>query len=418
MMGTVAYALLFALIIMVSVCLHEAGHMITAKSFGMKVTRYFAGFGPTIFSFRRGETEYGLKAIPLGGFVKIVGMTPQDDDVAPEDEPRAMWRQPVWKRTLVMSAGSITHFILGFLIFWMTAAFIGVPNPDAGPASQPAMVSIADCVSSSATTLACRPGKDGAFASPAQQVGVQDGDIITRFNGALTPTFTDLQDAIRSAAPGSQATIVYTRDGVARKPVVVTLANVPRPPLDDPSAPAKPTAALGVSWQLPPSVPVNVSYGAAGGFGQAVSMTGRTAVGIGSAIAHLPSKVPGLFKALSGQPRDPNGPISVVGASEIGGQTAALGYWNMFLLLAAALNFFVGVFNLLPLLPLDGGHIAIAWYEKARSWWARRRRRPDPGRVDYLKLMPVTYTVFVIFAAFSALTILADIVNPVNLFGK
>src|SRR5215467_8792560 len=120
---------LFALLILISVCLHEAGHMGTAKAFGMKVTRYFVGFGPTLWSFRRGETEYGVKALPLGGFVKIVGMTPQDDDVAPEDEPRAMWRFPVWKRTIVMASGSITHFAIGFVLMWIAAAFVGLPNP-------------------------------------------------------------------------------------------------------------------------------------------------------------------------------------------------------------------------------------------------------------------------------------------------
>ena len=114
----------FALGILISVCLHEAGHMGTAKAFGMKVTRYFVGFGPTLWSFRRGETEYGVKAIPLGGFVKIVGMTPQDDDVAPEDEKRAMWRYPVWKRTIVMAAGSAAHFVLGIVILWGVFAFV------------------------------------------------------------------------------------------------------------------------------------------------------------------------------------------------------------------------------------------------------------------------------------------------------
>ena len=101
----------------------------TAKAFGMKVTRYFAGFGPTLWSFRKGETEYGLKAIPLGGFVKIVGMTPQDDDVEPGDEKRAMWRFPVWKRTIVMSAGSVTHFIIGLVLLWITVSFVGITNP-------------------------------------------------------------------------------------------------------------------------------------------------------------------------------------------------------------------------------------------------------------------------------------------------
>jgi membrane-associated protease RseP (regulator of RpoE activity) len=417
-MGTVAYALLFALIIMVSVCLHEAGHMITAKSFGMKVTRYFAGFGPTIFSFKRGETEYGLKAIPLGGFVKIVGMTPQEDDVAPEDEPRAMWRQPVWKRTIVMSAGSITHFILGFVLLWITASFVGLPNPNLTLDKLPASVSVQSCVPKSATAVECTPNTAGALPSPAQAAGLRDGDVVTSFNGTPTPHYQDLQKAIRAAAPGATVPVAFTRDGVAQTPVQVALANVPRSPLDNPDGPTQPTAAFGIGLTVPPNIPPNVTYGPVDGIGQAVSYTGTTAKGIGSAITNLPSKVPGLVRALSGEPRDPNGPISVVGASELGGQAASLGLWNVVLLLAATLNFFVGVFNLLPLLPLDGGHIAIAWYEKVRSWFARKRNKPDPGRVDYLKLMPVTYAVFIVFAGFSALTILADIINPVNLFGK
>src|SRR4051794_10217132 len=124
----------FALAILISVSLHEAGHMLTAKRFGMKVTKYFVGFGPTIFSWKRGETEYGLKAIPLGGFCKIVGMTPQDDDVAPEDEPRAMWRYPVWKRTLLMSAGAVTPLIFGFVVLWVTPVFVGGPKSPVHPA--------------------------------------------------------------------------------------------------------------------------------------------------------------------------------------------------------------------------------------------------------------------------------------------
>src|SRR6185436_15078490 len=144
-----AYALgiaLFALAILVSVCLHEAGHMITAKSFGMKVTKYFAGFGPTLWSFRKGETEYGVKAIPLGGFVKIVGMTPQDDDVEPGDEHRAMWRYPVWKRTIVMVAGSAAHFLLGILILWGLFAFVPLPDTAKTAASAPTVDVVLACV--------------------------------------------------------------------------------------------------------------------------------------------------------------------------------------------------------------------------------------------------------------------------------
>src|SRR5690349_16722554 len=177
----------FALTILISVSLHEAGHMITAKRFGMKVTRYFVGFGPTLFSFQRGETEYGLKAIPLGGFCKIVGMTPQDDDVAPEDQPRAMWRFPVWKRTVVMSAGSITHFMLALAASWVAAITIGLPNTSYPSTAdqqlaQPAKIEIAECtwIAIPTTDQTCTPGQNGAIAGPAYAAGLRDGDLITK----------------------------------------------------------------------------------------------------------------------------------------------------------------------------------------------------------------------------------------------
>jgi len=407
---------LFALIILVSVCLHEAGHMLTAKAFGMKVTRYFAGFGPTLWSFKRGETEYGVKAIPLGGFVKIVGMTPQDDDVAAEDEPRAMWRFPVWKRTIVMSAGSITHFIIGFLLLWVTASFIGLPNP-AWQKLANADVATANAYQPYVAVLPCVPKTDTATCdktvAPAQAAGLKTGDEIVDVNNQPVADYGDLVNKIRSSST-AQVTLTYLRNGQTMT-ATVNLAPVTRAPLDNPNGAPTDTFALGVSLTLPLSVPANVSYGPITGVGQAGSYTATMFGQIGTAIKNLPGKVPGLWSALSGKPRDPNGPISVIGASEIGGQVAALGLWNYFLILAAILNFFVGVFNLLPLLPLDGGHIAISWYEKVRSWFASRRHKPDPGRVDYFKLMPVTYGVIVIFGAFSLLTILADIINPVNI---
>ncbi len=411
---------LFALLILASVCLHEAGHMGTAKAFGMKVTRYFVGFGPTLWSFRRGETEYGVKGIPLGGFVKIVGMTPQDDDVAPEDQPRAMWRQPVWKRTIVMASGSATHFILGFVLLWITVSFVGVVNPkwdkflSSDIATQRAAVpyvQVADCVPATPTSSTC----DKSVA-PAKQAGLRSGDEIIALNQTRITDYGDLVDAIRNV-PLSQprAKITYVRDGQART-TDVTLAPVKRAPTDGPSdAAPTDTWAIGVSPSLPPNVPRTLTYGPVDGIARAGVQTGTMFVGIGSALKTLPSKIPGLWDALSGKPRDPNGPISVVGASELGGQTVALGEWGFFLLLAAALNFFVGVLNLLPLLPLDGGHIAIAWYEKVRAWLARLRNRPEPARVDYYKLMPITNAVIVILGAFSLLTILADIINPINI---
>jgi membrane-associated protease RseP (regulator of RpoE activity) len=406
-----AYALgivLFALAILVSVCLHEAGHMLTAKRFGMKVTKYFAGFGPTLWSFRRGETEYGVKAIPLGGFVKIVGMTPQDDDVEPGDEKRAMWRFPVWKRTVVLSAGSITHFILGFILLWITVSFVGMRNP-ALEDPQPAFVTVPDCVIATVSERTkCLPGDP---VSPAKLAGLQTGDRIIKVDGNTITTWNDLLIALRNTDPG-RASLLVERNGTVLPPIAVDLAEVER--LADTSGKTEKRAALGVGIDL--QIPVEITYGPLEGFTKTIGYTGDAFVGTWQAMKKFPEKLPKLWAALSGGERDPETPISVVGASRLGGETVEQNEWSLFLLILASLNFFVGVFNLLPLLPLDGGHIAIAWFERARTWLYARLRRPDPGRVDYYKLMPLTYVVILIFGGFTLLTVAADIVNPITIF--
>jgi len=405
-----AYALgiaLFALGILVSVCLHEAGHMLTAKGFGMKVTKYFAGFGPTLWSFKRGETEYGIKAIPLGGFVKIVGMTPQDDDVAPADEKRAMWRFPVWKRTVVLSAGSITHFILGFILLWITASFVGMPNP-ALAEPQPAVVSVQPCVIPTPELRGCRPDDP---VSPASKIGMQTGDKIVKVDGVVISSWDELLLTLRTMPPG-RTTLLVERDGVVQPPITADLAAVQRAVDDNGTVGTR--AALGVGLKL--TVPIEVTYGPVEGFTRSINYSGDAFVATWNAMKKLPEKMPKLWAAVTGEPRDPETPISVVGASRLGGETVERDRWSIFLLILASLNFFVGIFNLLPLLPLDGGHIAIAWFERARSWLYGRLRRPDPGRVDYYKLMPLTYAVIVVFGGFTLLTVTADIVNPITIF--
>ncbi len=240
----------FALAILISVSLHELGHMITAKRFGMKVTKYFVGFGPTVFSVQRGETEYGLKWIPLGGFCKIVGMTPQDDDVAPEDQHRAMWRFPVWKRTVVMSAGSITHFILAVVAMWFAAVFVGLPNPAlpqnaAEQRSAPAMIQVGDCIQINLTQAPCAIGQNG-LAGPAAQAGLKTGDVITRVGGTPISNYGQLTDAIRST-PAGPTEFGYARDGQAGT-ATVELVAAQRPPLDDPDGPVREVAVAGVNW--------------------------------------------------------------------------------------------------------------------------------------------------------------------------
>jgi membrane-associated protease RseP (regulator of RpoE activity) len=415
----------FALGILISVCLHEAGHMIAAKSFGMKVTRYFVGFGPTLFSFRKGETEYGVKAIPAGGFVKIVGMTAQDDDVAPADEPRAMWRYPVWKRTIVMAAGSITHFLLGILILWTVFAFLSLPDDTRLQSSPVTIQQVSPCVAlkfevdpTTGQVKDCVPGTDPASA--AAKLGLQPGDTILAINGETITGWNALSAKIRSLG-GDQISLTYVRNGqqITSQLTLPKAQRVKQSVVDANKTPSQvdttkdldEVGVLGITPVQPTSV-----AGPVAAFGKAGQQTGALFEGTFGAIKQFPEKVPRLWAALNGQPRDPETPVSVVGASRIGGELFDQGQLATFLVVLASLNFFVGLFNLLPLLPLDGGHIAIAWFERVRSFLYARMGRRDPGPVDYMKLMPITYVVILIFGGFTLLTVAADIFNPVKIF--
>ena len=400
MLGVIAGAIL----ILISVSLHEAGHMGTAKAFKMKVTRYFVGFGPTLFSFRRGDTEYGVKGIPLGGFVKIVGMTPQDEDAK---DKRAMWRYPVWKRTIVLAAGSIVHFILAFMIFWGVAATAALPNPEAFKGTY---IEISDCVPVTATPTTNCAASDPTGAAKA--AGMQTGDRIVAIGATQVSTYQDMVKAIQALPQEQPAKFTYERAGVQATADVTPVA-VKRKAAD---GQIRTVSAIGVGQALDPTVPATVQYSATEAFPQAGKMMGLTLGGVIESVKRFPEKIPGLWTAITGGERDPEGPVSVVGASRISGELVEAGEIPSFWLVIASLNLFVGLFNLLPLLPLDGGHIAIAWFEKIRSWIYARLRKPDPGRVDYYKLMPLTYTVILIFGAFTLLTVTADIVNPITIF--
>nr|BFE68525.1 zinc metalloprotease Rip [Actinoplanes digitatis] len=404
---------------MISVSLHELGHMITAKRFGMKVTKYFVGFGPTIFSFHRGETEYGLKAIPLGGFCKIVGMTPQDDDVSEEDQPRAMWRYPVWKRTVVMSAGSVTHFALAIVAAWCAAVFVGLPNPDlpttvAQQIALPARISVGKCVQVVYSEKECNVGVGTDVAAPSAAAGLLTGDVITKVGDTPITSYGQLTDVIRAAKPGP-TTFEYTRDGVASS-TTVNMIEAQRPPLDDPKGPITKVSVVGIGQSI--GMPGTVTYGPIDGIGASLRYDWSLVEGSFVAMKRIPEKIPALWRSITGDERDPNTPISVIGASRIGGEAIERGVPEVFLLIFISLNVFIGIFNLLPLLPLDGGHIAIAWYERARSWLYAKMHKPDPGRVDYFKLMPLTYVVILIGGAFTLLTATADVINPITIFSK
>jgi membrane-associated protease RseP (regulator of RpoE activity) len=421
-MEIVVGCVVFAVGIIISIALHEAGHMWSAKAFGMKVTRYFIGFGPTLFSFRRGVTEYGVKAIPAGAFVKIVGMTPQDDDVAPEDEKRAMWRYPVWKRTIVMAAGSIMHFALGIAILWSIFAFLPLNDYDKVPESTAVVDEVSPCITlafkvdpATGQQVTCKEGVDPP--SPARAAGLERGDKIVAINGVATPTWTAFTDAIRGAG-GTSTTITYERDGVERTSPAVAIPLTERIKQSVGVKPAKEVTAadlekVGQVGVAPMAPKVVAGPGAA--FGLAIDRTGMLVGLTVDAMKQFPEKIPKLWHAITGSERDPETPVSMVGATRIGGELWERGDVASFLGLLVSLNFFVGLFNLLPLLPLDGGHIAIAWFERVRSWLYARLRRPEPGRIDYMKLMPVTYVVILIFGGFTVLTLAADIINPITL---
>ncbi|WP_280266081.1 M50 family metallopeptidase [Nocardia wallacei] len=406
-MGFAIGFVLFALGITVSVALHECGHMWTAQATGMKVRRYFIGFGPKVFSFRRGETEYGLKALPLGGFCDIAGMTALDE-IDPKDLDRAMYRQATWKRLLVMSGGIAMNFLLGFLLIVLLAVGWGLPSLKTPPAT---MIGGTTCVSTE------KP--DGGFEDctgpgPAGQAGLKRGDLVTAIDGLPVKTWEDFQ----AKTQNKTGTITYTveRDGQTIDIPVVPESAVmyPRnPQTKERSTTPQVVSKVGVG-QMQAYDPVK--YNVLAAIPASAAFTGDLGVRTAQALAQMPSKVVSLWDAVTGGERDIDTPMSVYGASRIGGETAERGLWNVFIVMLVSLNLFLGAFNLLPLLPLDGGHIAVVIYEKIRDMVRRRRGLPPGAPVDYLKLLPATYVVVVIGGAYMLLTLVADIVNPIRLF--
>ena len=391
---------IFIVALLVSVMLHETGHFVLAKKFGMKVTRYFVGFGPTIWSTSRGETEYGIKALPFGGFVKIVGMHSLDDPDDPADEPRSFRNKPGWQRILVLCAGSAMHFLLALLLIFGLALGVGIANDNVTQ-----LGTISPCVPASLTAYDNGTCTSSDLASPAKLAGLRVGDTVTAFDGRAVSNFTQLGDAIRAVPPGSPATLTVRRDG---KLVTLhtTLASVN----------GRTGSYLGVG----PAVVFQVAS-PIGAIEYSGTTFGQVLVGSAQAVAALPRELPKLFAKPSGN-TSADQVIGVVGAAEATGtEVASNAGWqykvSFVLLLIASLNIFVGLFNMLPLLPLDGGHIAVIIYERIRAWFARLRGRPDPGLANMAKLLPVSFSLFLVIVLFSVALVVANIVHPVNLTG-
>ncbi|CAN2206830.1 COG0750 Predicted membrane-associated Zn-dependent proteases 1 [Candidatus Nanopelagicaceae bacterium] len=373
--------LAFVVALLFSVMVHEFGHYITARKFGMRISEFFLGFGKRIWSFQRGETEFGLKAIPAGGYCKIEGMAPNDE--MPEgEEGRAFYKASSAKKLIVLGAGSFLHFVLGFLLLFLL--FVGIGTNQVLPV-------ISEVVSNSA----------------AQAAGIQPGDEIVAINGKkVTEWYKDVE-VIRQSQ-GAELTLDLNRDGE-----LVTIVTNAR--LTDVDGTKR--YVLGIINDVGlkrSSVLLSVKNSAI--------VTKSFLTESVKSLAKLPEKIPALWGAtVRGEERDANGLVGVVGVARVSGQAVGsdkltpMERLATFVLIVASLNIFVGIFNLLPILPLDGGHMAVAIADEIRAFFARLRGRPRPAPIDVTVLTPITMVVFVVLATLTLLLLVADVINPVTL---
>ena len=444
--------LIFVVAILASIGLHEFGHMIPAKKFGGKVTQWFIGFGPTVWSKQIGETEYGLKAIPLGGYVKIVGMLPPgaeelDEDrehpvfddngervvrvrksntglftqlvsdaraaewehVKPGDEDRLFYKMAWWKKVIVMAGGPTVNLAIAFVLFLLVFSTFGMRSLEARDGA-PVIESVSQCVVPYAEEGRECTADDPA--SPAYDAGLRPGDRVVAFNGTEVTSWEQLRGLVRGNSDGT-AEIVYERDGETL--TGTTSTTVQARPSSETDETLTQVGFLGVT----PTTRLVVERG---GPVFTLQQMGIMTVDSVKAIATLPVKVWDVGQAIVGlEERDRNGPVSIVGGGRFAGETVAAEEFpvaekTVFLLsLIAGFNLFIGLFNFIPLLPLDGGHIAGALYEALRRGFARLRGRPDPGYVDVAKLLPVAYVMASVMLVFGLVLIVGDLVVPISL---
>ncbi len=425
-----AGAVIFFALVMASIALHEVGHLVPGKLFGVKTTQYFVGFGKTLWSKRIGGTEYGFKAIPLGGYVRFVGMFPPAKDsptklrafstgpfrgladsaraaewvdIQPEDDGRLFYQKKSWQKLIIMSGGPMMNVFLAFVILLGVGMTYGVNR------IQPVVSAVQECIVPADTTDTNCAGKP---ETPAAQSGIQKDDRIVAFNGQPVHSWDQISVLIR-ANLDQPVTLTVQRDGeTIQLPTVNTVINgVP-----DRWDPSKRVAAgfFGIE-----PVVVRERSGPAAVIGDMWTMTEQTA----HALVGFPAKVYyTAYNLITGKPRDIYGPMSIVGASRAAGEVASTNQLTatdkvatMFVLLGSV-NLFVALFNFIPLLPLDGGHIAGALYEALRRAWAKLRKRPDPGYVDTARMLPVAYAVGAVIMISGVVLILADLIDPIRLF--
>lgn len=418
----------FAVGVMGSIALHEVGHLVPAKRFGVRVTQYMVGFGPTVWSRVRGETEYGFKAIPLGGYIRMVGMFPPSrnregelvfsatttgpfqsmmedarrtsaQEIVDGEESRAFYHLSVPKKLVVMLGGPTMNLVLAAILYTVALVVLGVPSLTM------TVQSVAPCVPADVTADCA----DSDPLSPASEAGVQAGDVIVAVDGQPYDDWVAVVDEIRGRA-GDEVVLTVERGGSeVDLSVEVAATEVP----DDGNPNELVTAGfIGVS-----PVVEQVREPVSAVPERMWQFVSRSAV----AIVSIPSKMVGVWNAaFSDDERDPTGPVSVLGVGRFSVEVAedqSTWSWKManWLTLLAGLNMALFFFNLIPLLPLDGGHVAGALYEGARRRLAQLRGRPDPGPVDVARMLPVAYTVAFLLISMSVLLIYADVVNPITL---
>lgn len=427
---------IFAIGLLASIALHELGHLLPAKKFGVKVPQYMVGFGPTLWSRKKDETEYGIKAIPLGGYIRMIGMFPPNpngvpdpeklgrmgqlieaareevlSEIAPEDEKRTFYRLSVPKKLTVMFGGPFMNLVIATILFAVALSVIGRPEVTT------TVSNVVACVPTSAnpngivsTNGTCEAGT----ATPAAEMGLAPGDKLLAINDQEIESWDDLGAALGNQAGKTVQVTYLTSSGetLTKSVVVAALETEELNESGDGTGEVTTRGFLGVSPSFDlvkspisevPSFMVNVTI---------------TSI---SALLDFPARVFGLAGDLfTDAPRDLDGPVSVVGIGRISGEiTSSEAVPAMYkagdlVTLLASVNLFLFVFNMVPVLPLDGGHIAGALYEGARRKIARIRRKPLPGPVDTAKMLPVAYVMSFLLLAMSAIVILADIIKPIS----